>query len=110
MSAAAFAQAALIPACEDSQTEVPSSGGKYMGDFTAPKLDKVRIAFIGVGKRGGGHLKTNIGLEGTEVVAISDLYEDNVNKNKNHSNIQKILINILILKHIGAPILNGKPC
>ena len=79
LSAAAFAASGLIPACEDSQTEVPSSGGNYMGDFIAPKLDKVRIAFIGVGKRGGGHLKYLSGLEGTEVVAISDLYEDNVN-------------------------------
>jgi predicted dehydrogenase len=31
-----------------------------------------------VGSRGGGHLKFFAGLPGTEVVAISDLYEDNV--------------------------------
>ena len=79
LSAAAIAASPLIPSCHNSQTQVSSSGGKYMGDFIAPKLDKVRIAFIGVGNRGSSHLKYFSGLSGAEVVAISDLYEDNVN-------------------------------
>ena len=49
-----------------------------MGDFTATKLEKVRIAFIGVGHRGVGHLQYLVNIHGTEVVAISDLYENNV--------------------------------
>lgn len=49
---------------------------QYMGDFAAPKLDLVRCAFIGVGARGTGHAKQVATIEGTEVVAISDLYED----------------------------------
>ncbi|GGG52551.1 alpha-N-acetylgalactosaminidase [Croceivirga lutea] len=53
---------------------------KYMGDYAAPKLDTVRAAFIGVGARGGTHLKFFAGLPNTEVVAISDLYEDLVNE------------------------------
>lgn len=56
------------------------TGSQYMGDFAAPKLDKIRIAFIGVGARGKGHARFLAKLEGTEVVAISDLYEDNVKK------------------------------
>jgi len=48
----------------------------YMGGFAAPKLEKVRAAFIGVGARGGTHAKFFAALEGTEVVAICDLYED----------------------------------
>ena len=44
------------------------------------KLNKVRAAFIGLGSRGGGHLKFFAGLPGTEVVALSDLYQDNVNE------------------------------
>ncbi|SHI89011.1 Gfo/Idh/MocA family protein [Pseudozobellia thermophila] len=48
----------------------------YMGGFSAPKLDKVRFAFIGVGARGSGHAKQIAAIEGTEVVAICDLYED----------------------------------
>jgi len=52
------------------------SFAQYMGDFKAPKLDKVRFAFIGVGARGSGHAQQFAAIEGTEVVAISDLYED----------------------------------
>lgn len=52
------------------------SGVTYMGDFAAPKIDTIRAAFIGVGARGGDHLKFFAALPNTEVVAISDLYED----------------------------------
>ena len=50
--------------------------GQYMGDFAAPKLETVRCAFIGVGIRGSAHAAQIAEIEGTEVVAISDLYED----------------------------------
>ena len=33
------------------------NNSQYMGDFSAPKLDVVRVAFIGVGARGSGHAK-----------------------------------------------------
>lgn len=52
------------------------AGATYMGDFAAPKLETVRCAFIGVGSRGSGHARQIAEIEGTEVVAISDLYED----------------------------------
>lgn len=52
----------------------------YMGDFKAPKLEIIRAAFIGVGARGGDHMSFFGKLPGTEIVAISDLYEDNVDK------------------------------
>jgi len=52
------------------------AGAQYMGDFAAPSLSTVRIAFIGVGARGTGHVRQLAEIEGTEVVAISDLYED----------------------------------
>ncbi len=60
------------------KSEMPSrrAGAKYMGDFVAPKLDTVRCAFIGVGARGSGHNRQIAEIEGTEVVGISDLYED----------------------------------
>ena len=47
-----------------------------MGGFKAPKLDTVRVAFIGVGARGSGHASQIATIEGTEVVAICDLYDD----------------------------------
>lgn len=52
------------------------STAQYMGGFAAPKLATVRFAFIGVGARGSGHARQIAAIEGTEVVAISDLYED----------------------------------
>jgi predicted dehydrogenase len=51
-----------------------------MGDFAAPKLDTIRVAFIGVGARGTGHARQMATIEGTEVVAICDLYEDLVQR------------------------------
>ncbi len=76
LSAAALA---VLPGFSNYNPAV-ASGGQYMGGFAAPKLDKVRAAFIGVGARGPGHAKFAAMLDGTEVVAISDLYEDNVKK------------------------------
>lgn len=49
---------------------------RYMGGFVAPKLDTVRCALIGVGARGTGHCTRLATIEGVEVVAICDLYED----------------------------------
>ncbi len=53
-----------------------SFNARYMGDYAAPKLEQVRAAFIGVGARGGDHLKFLAALPNTEVVAICDVYED----------------------------------
>lgn len=81
---------AALPTLANAQPARPS-GAKYMGDFAAPKLDKVRCAFIGVGARGGGHCRQVGAIEGTEVVAICDLYEDRAKsaekraKEKGHS-------------------------
>ena len=58
----------------------PSSGGSYMGNFAAPKLETVKIAVIGVGARGSGHARQLAAIEGTEIIAISDLYEDLVER------------------------------
>jgi predicted dehydrogenase len=51
-------------------------GAKYMGDFAAPKLETVRWGIIGVGARGSGHAHQLAQIEGSEIIAISDLYED----------------------------------
>ncbi len=66
--------------------EMPTrpSQSRYMGDFAAPKLEELRIAIIGVGARGPGHLHFLSKLDGCEIVAISDLYEDLVMKEKRY--------------------------
>ena len=63
-----------------SSEKLRKNDQKYMGDFSAPKLKKIKAAFLGVGYRGKGHLKLFASLPGTEVVGISDLYEDNIQK------------------------------
>lgn len=75
LSAAALVTAPLMANSANFELVRPPMG-QYMGDFAAPKLETVRAAFIGVGNRGPGHLEFFASLPGTEVVAISDLYED----------------------------------
>ena len=57
-----------------------NKNSQYMGDYSAAKLKTVRVAFIGVGARGTGHARQIATIEGTEVVAISDLYQDLVQR------------------------------
>lgn len=74
----ATAALAALPVLASAQGSTPDRrpGAKYMGAFAAPKLDKVRAALIGVGARGSGHASQLASIEGVEIVAISDLYED----------------------------------
>ena len=76
--AAAAAAWPSFPAVLGAQSSSPArrAGARYRGDFAAPKLDKVRVALIGVGARGSGHTTQLSAIDGTEVVGISDLYED----------------------------------
>ena len=76
LSAAALVTASTLKGNTEDMLNERSAQSKYMGNFSAPKLPNVRIAVIGVGARGPGHLKFAAGLPGTEIVAISDLYED----------------------------------
>ena len=74
LSSAAIATATALSSSDQSNKRDQKS--VYMGDFRAPKLNNVRVAFIGVGARGTGHAKQIASIDGTEVVGISDLYED----------------------------------
>ncbi len=65
-----------------NQAETPTrgTGAKYMGDYSAPKLEKVKVAIIGVGARGSGHAAQLAGMEGVEFVGICDLVEARAKK------------------------------
>ena len=78
--------AGLVAASTNLAAAMPSrpDGAKYRGDYAAPKIDTVRIAMIGVGARGSGHTRRLANIEGTEIVAISDLYEDYVQRAKGY--------------------------
>ena len=98
LSGAVLATAPLLSSYSDDSKLLRKSETKYMGDFAAPKLEIIRAAFIGVGARGTGHAKQIATIEGTEVVAISDLFEDlamrskencmEIGKGERHKNIQ----------------------
>jgi predicted dehydrogenase len=51
-----------------------------MCGYAAPKLDKVRIGFIGLGNRGPGAVERMSHIEGVEIAALCDQYEDRVEK------------------------------
>jgi len=51
-----------------------------MCGYAAPKLDKVRIGFIGLGSRGTGAVERYTHLDGVEIVALCDVFEDRVEK------------------------------
>lgn len=44
-----------------------------MSGYAAPRLDKVRVGFIGLGMRGPEHLSNAVKLEGVEVKALCDI-------------------------------------
>lgn len=77
IGAGATAVASLGAGCASTSGATSRPGGaRYMGGFAAPKLEKVRWGAIGVGQRGSGHVEQLSQIEGSEVVAICDLYED----------------------------------
>ncbi|NQU87266.1 MAG: Gfo/Idh/MocA family oxidoreductase [Mariniphaga sp.] len=51
-----------------------------MSGYAAPKLDKVRIGFIGLGMRGPGAVTRMSHIEGVEIKALCDVFPDRVEK------------------------------
>jgi len=51
-----------------------------MCGYAAPKLDKVRIGFVGLGNRGPGAVERMSHIEGVEIAGLCDQYEDRVEK------------------------------
>jgi len=75
------AASTLSLSCQENMSK--SSPGTYMGDFADKPIDNIKAAFIGLGARGPGHLKNFATLENTKVVALCDLYNDNVEREQN---------------------------
>lgn len=51
-----------------------------MCGYAAPRLDKVRIGFVGLGNRGPGAVQRMAHIENVEIVALCDVLEDRVEK------------------------------
>lgn len=56
----------------ESQQRSRPKGSKSVAGLVVPKMEKVRVAFIGVGARGSGHVTQLCQIDGVEVVAICD--------------------------------------
>ncbi|AIY63748.1 Gfo/Idh/MocA family protein [Pseudoalteromonas piratica] len=77
-AATVTAAAGLTAACASSNNQVTSvkQQGKNVIGLIAPKMDVVRVGFIGVGQRGYGHVKRMSHIEGAEIVAICDNHQE----------------------------------
>jgi predicted dehydrogenase len=64
----------------NNTSEKTSAQTFNMSGYAAPKLDKVRIGFVGMGSRGPGAVDRMSHIEGVEIAAICDQYEDRVEK------------------------------
>ncbi len=77
---------AALPAFANAQTSTPSrkADAKYMGDFAAPKIEKVKVAIIGVGARGSGHASHLATIDGVDFVGVCDLVEARAKRSANN--------------------------
>lgn len=72
-SAAIVGTAAVVGGCAAKADSImlKAQGASVMG-LAVPKMDVVRVGFIGVGQRGSGHVKHYCHLDGVEIKAICD--------------------------------------
>lgn len=67
---------------EPIKTQVPArpAGQAHVVNLTTPKLETVRVGFIGLGMRGPGAVERFTHIPGTEVVALCDIRPERVAK------------------------------
>lgn len=80
VSAVGIASGCASPDKGQTQPPTPLAAGSAVMGLTAPKLDVVRVGFIGVGQRGSGHVKHFCHLDGVEIKAICDIDEAMLDK------------------------------
>lgn len=76
---AVHAASISVDSQKNQQIKDPKLGFNMCG-YAAPKLDKVRIGFVGLGNRGPGAVERMSFIEGVEIVALCDLLPDRVEK------------------------------
>ncbi|MGV8137326.1 MAG: Gfo/Idh/MocA family protein [Mangrovibacterium sp.] len=70
----------LVPESSELRAKALHTQRFNMSAYAAPKLDKVRIGFVGLGMRGPGAVERMSYIEGVEIAALCDQYEDRVEK------------------------------
>ncbi|OUS70883.1 alpha-N-acetylgalactosaminidase [Pseudoalteromonas sp. A601] len=87
-AASAAAAASVVTGCVSSNTAntvfAPTQQGQSVIGLVAPKMDVVRVAFIGVGQRGFGHVKRMSHIDGTQIVAICDTHDEVLQRSANY--------------------------
>lgn len=84
-AASAAAAASVVAGCATSKTPIiPAQQGQSVIGLIAPKMDVVRVGFIGVGQRGFGHVKRMSHIDGTQIVAICDTHDEVLERSANY--------------------------
>ncbi|KNC67415.1 alpha-N-acetylgalactosaminidase, partial [Pseudoalteromonas rubra] len=87
-AAGVAAAAGVVSGCAQSKVDptqvTPERQGKSVIGLVAPKMDLVRVGFIGVGQRGYGHVKRMSHIEGAEIVALCDTHEEVLLRSANY--------------------------
>src|SRR5882757_5259203 len=63
---------------KEQASRVPPKQRFNMSGYAAPKLETVRIGFVGIGNRGYGAVERMIRIEGVQVKALCDLRPERV--------------------------------
>jgi len=65
----------------NDQTPLQQHAQKFnMSGYSAPKIETVRVGFIGLGSRGPGHVMNMSLLEGVDIKALCDIVPENTEK------------------------------
>jgi hypothetical protein len=83
--------ASIIPACVSGENDKGKSNQDQalrllrkqefnMSGYAAPKLETVRVGFIGLGSRGPGHVSNMSLLEGVDIKALCDIVPEEAEK------------------------------
>lgn len=84
-AASAAAAASVVAGCATSNSSIiPAQQGQSVIGLIAPKMDVVRVGFIGVGQRGFGHVKRMSHIDGTHIVAICDTHDEVLERSANY--------------------------
>jgi predicted dehydrogenase len=67
---AAMAAAVAVRAADDASATEQAA---YNADFAAPRIESVRIGFVGVGLQGGGHVQNLLKIPGCRITAVCDI-------------------------------------
>src|SRR5689334_9865393 len=72
-TAALAAGAVAARAAGDASAEEQAA---YSAMFAAPKIETVRVGYVGVGLQGGGHVQNLLKIPGCRITAVCDIREE----------------------------------